>query len=104
MALSANQEAILVWMLRNESVEGYSSWPPSHIAAGIGKQPVHGGRGQGGRGKGHRVFNPAHRIISSLTGLRKRGLVTWGQRHDGYSGTAYRLTEEGRDAATALAD
>lgn len=44
----------------------------------------------------------AQRVIGSLNGLVKRGLVTFGRRADGLTGTAYRLTETGRTAATEL--
>lgn len=51
-----------------------------------------------------RRMGPAQRVISSLNGLKYRGLVTFGRRRDGLSGTAYYLTEEGRKLATELLD
>lgn len=42
-----------------------------------------------------RRMAPAQRVIFSLTALRRLGLVDFGPRRDGLSGTAYRLTPEG---------
>ena len=97
--VTERQEKILVWLLDN------GTSPPSRIAYGIGmnKLPRIEGSGSGaGRGSGHRVFNPAQRIISSLVGLRNRGLVGMTGRSDGMSGTAYGLTEPGDYVARQL--
>lgn len=39
---------------------------------------------------------PAQRVIGALNALRKRGLIDFGSRPDGLSGTAYALTPKGR--------
>lgn len=106
MALARRQELILVWMLEQERERPGGAWPPSEIAYGIGMNrlpAIHGSGSGSGRGSGPRVFNPAQRIISSLTGLSGRGLIRHGKRRDGMSGSAYGLTEKGRDAAAHLA-
>lgn len=106
MAMSRRQEQILVWLLEQEQPSPYGVYPPSTIAWGIGMNklpPVVGGGSGSGRGSGHRVFNPAQRIISSLTGLRNRGLVYVTGREDGLSGSAYGLTDMGLAAARELA-
>lgn len=46
-------------------------------------------------------MGPAQRVIGCLNGLRARGLIDFGARPDGWSGTAYYITEAGR---TALAE
>src|SRR5262249_37272796 len=71
---------------------------PNQIGYGVGVAPVEGGRGQGGRGKGHRNFGAAQRIIFPLTRLRKLGFVVMTNRLDGKSGTAYLITDTGREA------
>lgn len=69
---------------------------PNEIGAQAGAKPVTGG-GRPGRGRGHRTFGNAQQIIPVLTSLRKRGLIEFGYRRDGRSGTAYSLTAAGRD-------
>ena len=43
-----------------------------------------------------KVQGPAQRVIGCLNALRKRGLINFGSRPDGRSGTAYVLTPKGR--------
>lgn len=43
-----------------------------------------------------KVQGPAQRVIGALNALRRRGLIDFGSRSDGYSGTAYFLTPKGR--------
>lgn len=43
-----------------------------------------------------KVQGPAQRVIGSLNALRKRGLIDFGNRPDGLTGTAYSLTSKGR--------
>lgn len=43
-----------------------------------------------------KVQGPAQRVIGALNALRKRGLIDFGSRPDGLSGTAYALTSKGR--------
>lgn len=91
--LTDRQEAVLAWLYDNRGAH-----PPSHIAYGIGMDqlPAVTGSGSGaGRGSGHRVFNPAQRIISSLTGLVARKLVGHRRRPDGRSGVAYAISDAG---------
>ena len=40
---------------------------------------------------------PAQRVIGALNALRRRGLIDFGDRPDGLSGTAYSLTTKGQD-------
>ena len=80
-------------------LDGESRYPRAHTPNQIGYQAgakrVEGsGRGNG-RGSGHRVFGPAQQIIPTLTSLRKRGLIGLTSRPDGWSGTAYYLTDAG---------
>jgi hypothetical protein len=42
-----------------------------------------------------KVQGPAQRVIGALNALRKRGLIDFGSRPDGFSGTAYTLTPKG---------
>lgn len=65
---------------------------PAGIAYGIGI--TKGPRRRRGPWSGYQ--SPAQHIISSLTGLRRRGLIGFGSRSDGLSGTAYTITAEGR--------
>jgi hypothetical protein len=44
-----------------------------------------------------KVQGPAQRVIGALNALRKRGLIDFGSRPDGLSGTAYTLTSKGRE-------
>jgi len=44
-----------------------------------------------------KVQGPAQRVIGALNALRKRGLIDFGSRPDGLSGTAYSLTSKGRE-------
>jgi hypothetical protein len=46
--------------------------------------------------------NPAQRVIGTVIGLDRRGLVGHTRRRDGRSGTAYCLTDEGRRVAATL--
>lgn len=75
---------------------------PNQIGSRIGVPPVFGGRGQGGKGKGHRAFGPAQRVIFPLTALKKRGFVESGERKDGLSGVSYSLTMAGKWKAEEL--
>jgi len=71
---------------------------PNEIGWRAGAKTIEGsGRGSG-RGSGHRVFGKAQQIIPVLTSLRARGLIALRSRPDGWSGTAYELTDEGRAA------
>ena len=47
-----------------------------------------------------KVQGPAQRVIGCLNALRKRGLIDFGSRSDGLSGTAYYLTPKGRAFCT----
>ena len=47
-----------------------------------------------------KVQGPAQRVIGCLNALRKRGLIDFGSRPDGLSGTAYYLTPKGRAFCT----
>jgi hypothetical protein len=105
--LTANSKALLVALLEHEeqddSVAALFGLPPNDIARAMGfRNGGHGGRGQGGRGKGHRVFGPAQKIIPTLNGLRGRGLIDFGERRDGLSGSAYSLSADGRGEALRL--
>jgi hypothetical protein len=68
----------------------------NEIGLAVNAKTIRGGRGQGGRGRGARTFGPAQQVIPVLTALRKRGLTTHAARPDGMSGTADRITDEGR--------
>lgn len=45
---------------------------------------------------------PSQQVVPAIVGLRKRGLVTFGSRPGGLSGTADRLTDAGRAKAREL--
>jgi len=49
-----------------------------------------------------RVMSNAQRLIFPMTALRKRELVRFATRPDGYTGSAYMLTREGQQAVDAL--
>lgn len=67
---------------------------PNAIGYKLGLAPVHS-RGMGtGRGRGHRVFGPAQRIIFPLLALERRGRIVWTQRPDGRSGRAVALAKD----------
>jgi len=44
-----------------------------------------------------KVQGPAQRVIGALNALRKRDLIGLSSRRDGRSGTAYSLTQKGRE-------
>ena len=71
--------------------------PPNTIATRLG---FHSGHLPGKPQCNHagRRMGPAQRVIFALNALTKRGLVRWGDRPDGLSGTAYEITGEGRKA------
>jgi hypothetical protein len=89
--LSESQVRVLDAMRRLDHM-GALPATPATIAREAGFDKVVGGRGEGGRGRGHRVFNPAQRIIPALTGLRRRGMIRDTRRRDGMSGVAYDFT------------
>lgn len=68
---------------------------PNAIGYKLGVERVVGGSGQGGRGRGHRVFGPAQRVIFPLNRLEALGLVFTVSRPDGLSGRAYGITDAG---------
>jgi hypothetical protein len=74
------------------------AFTPNEIGYEAGAKTVRGGRGQGGRGSGPRVFGAAQQIIPTLTSLYRRGLIYRTAREDGRSGGAYTLTAAGREA------
>lgn len=45
-----------------------------------------------------RMMGAANRVNGSLQGLERRGLVGWGPRRDGLSGTAFKITQPGLEA------
>jgi hypothetical protein len=96
--LSDLQRQVLLVLLAKQEHDDFATMAPNEIAAKMKLKPVHGGRGAGGRGRGHRVFNPAQRIISPLNGLCDRGLVypSFGLDY------GYGLTAEGKRTAEAL--
>lgn len=96
--LSDLQRQVLLTLLEDEERDSLSVMAPHEIAAKMKLTAPHGGRGGRGRGKGHRVFNPAQRIISPLNGLRDRGLVT----PSFMDAHGYELTAEGKRTAEAL--
>lgn len=54
------------------------------------------------RGPWSGPMNPAQRVIGTVIGLNRRGLVTFSARRDGLTGTAYTLTDAGRQTAREL--
>lgn len=50
-----------------------------------------------------RMMGPANRVNACITGLEQRGLVSFGRRRDGLSGSAYRLTSTGVKEARRMA-
>jgi hypothetical protein len=85
--LTERQEAIL--KLPRERDEDMTA---NAIAYSLGFRNARskGGLG-GGRGSGAGTAAAQH-VITSLTGLRKRGLVYMTRRPDGLAGTAYRAS------------
>lgn len=59
-------------------------------------------RGNHGTGNTTRRMNDAVRVTPAITALRSRGLITFGERPDGLSGTADRLTAAGRERVREL--
>lgn len=106
--LAERQQKVLLILLAHEgqddAVKAAYGMTPNDIGAELSLPAVEGGGSGSGRGSGHRVFGPAQRVISSLNGLRSRGLVDLGPRRDGRSGTAYSLTVDGRVEALKLSE
>jgi hypothetical protein len=88
-----------------ETLEGrhgeYRVFPPNVIAITMGLDgPERRGRFVNGKGNWTGHMAPAQRIISTLRSLEARGLVYFAAREDGYSGSAYGLTDAAREALT----
>lgn len=76
---------------------GYAlGFRPGEVQASIPKHSAGGGC--------IRSMGPAQRVNFPLTALRRRGLVGFGRRPDGRSGTAYVITADGRAALAGTAD
>jgi hypothetical protein len=101
--LAERQQQILVVLLEHGEV-GYYGMTANDIAYTLGFKD--GGRrhgnGAAARGGWSGFMPPSNRVISSLRGLRDRGLVRLAARRDGLSGTADALTDEGRKVAREL--
>jgi hypothetical protein len=76
----------------------YTAETPADIASALGFST------SGPTGRAARSFSPAQRIIGTLVALSRRGYVALGRRRDGRSGTAYRITDEGRAALRAVSE
>jgi hypothetical protein len=85
-------------VLRVLDKAGLEGMTPNAIGTALDLPRVFGGRGAGGRGRGHRTFGPAQRVIFTLTRLRDLGLVDYGPRADGRTGTQYFITDAGQEA------
>ena len=90
--LTSLMERLLV-ALAELREEGESVVPPAKIAMQMGIR--RGPRRQKGPWSGYQ--NPAQYIIAPLGGLERRGLIVSRPRRDGLSGSAYALTERGRE-------
>ena len=90
--LRVMREAYVAWCA-GESMD--YPMTPNSIAYAMGYRPGDAKSANHGRGNTTRVMGPAVHVNTALTALRKRGLVTFGARPDGLSGTAYSLTEAG---------
>jgi len=96
------QVKVMVALHQSEHTEGYFGMTANRIGLAVGAERFSARRH--GTGSTTRRFGPAHQIIPVLTGLRTRGLVdNDAPREDGLSGTAYRLTLQGRPVAASLA-
>lgn len=84
------------------ALEADGAMTANQIGGAIGARHVQGGRGNSGRGQGHRSFGLAQQIIPPLNGLHGRSFVARHRRADGRSGTEYSLTPEGRRVAEQL--
>lgn len=97
--------ATLVALRDSDSPSDYPA-PPSKIAqamirAGtLSAERIEASGGGRGRGSGHRVMNPAQRLITPLRHLHRRGLIYHARRPDGMTGGAYGVTPEGAKRAT----
>lgn len=110
--LSDNMQGVLKMLLK---IHGGERWyapcdfhrypaTPNEIAIEMG---IHEGGRRHGNGAAIRSWSghmaPAQRIISGLTGLRYRGLISLESRPDKRMGSAYALTFEGFERARELA-
>lgn len=78
---------------------GLATFTPARVAIAAGFTS-----GQDGGRSGHdgRRMSEAQRVIRPMTVLESRGLIRWGRRTDGLSGSAYAITEAGRRALADL--
>lgn len=71
-----------------------TAFTPNEIADAVEPPLAMAGYGNNSRKNGLRRMALATRITPALTSLRNQGVVEFGPRDDGYSGTAYYLVED----------
>jgi hypothetical protein len=94
-------------LLAVAALEGEAGAAPAasvahHVQAVMGHEMVPPRHGNHGRGNVARRMNDAVRVTPAITALRAKGLITFGRRPDGMSGTADRLTAQGRARVAEL--
>lgn len=79
-----------MWLILEHlnAFDDHVSRTPNQIGYAIGVEPRGGAQ--------YRSRGPGSIIARQLTSLRTRGLVWFGSRDDGLSGTAYHITDVGR--------
>lgn len=97
--LSPKSREVLVAMLREQ--DDYFGMTGNEIGYAVGHQQGDVKSHTGGASKysGVRSMGAAQKVIPVLIGLDRRGLIRMAARADGRSGTAYRLTDNGRKEA-----
>lgn len=91
--LSDKMKRVLLGMLELQE-GGERSATPNNIGRQCGYD-----RGMAKPGRLARSSGEAIHVTTALTALRKRGLIAFGRRPDGLSGTAYGLTQLGEEEA-----
>lgn len=98
--LTERQEKIVLYLLGLQEARSRDFPPtPNEIACAIG---LDGDRARRLRGPWSGQMGPAQRVIGSLNGLSGRKLIGHMRRRDGYSGSAYGLTDAGLERAREL--
>jgi hypothetical protein len=97
--LTDRQRQVLTAMFEREKKETVYGMSGNEIGYAVGFRP---GDAMVRRGPAVKAMGPAQKVIGSMIGLERRGLIRWAARRDGRSGSAYRLTEKGKQEVLGM--
>lgn len=87
-------------LLSLADVEEYRAMPPNAIAYGMAR---HGVKVKTPPSHNGRVMGPGSMIVPTLLACERRGWIAHSTREDGLTGSAYYLTQKGRQALQEIA-